>query len=298
MVRTHVPSIGNPPPGYRLRSGRRRPALRRRGEAHGLCGEADGHSLVDRGHPLRRRPAAGHLGASAAQPLTQLDTRAGAAVGLALGGFGEINEASLASGRDDHKPAIAPLAERQRLAAEPAPFAWDGLGLSWPEAVVLRGHPEAHEAAEQGALAPAPREAGAPQIHGVVELRQKAPPRLHSLSVIGGFLGGLSETIGDPLDQASVFWQEPKAYACTDKYENDGGVHAPPRRRPDVLGGVEVVATPVDVFDGLPDAVGVQPHSCSQGCAENNTSAVDPRSPHSADFELRSELRSADFSPG
>src|SRR5712691_1195140 len=203
MVRTHVPSTGSSPPGYRLRSGRRRPALRRRGEARGLCGEADGHSLVDRGDPLRGRPAAGHLGTSAAQPLAQHDTRAGSAVGLAL-----------------------------VVATGPSPL-----------------------------------------------------------------LGRLNETIGDPLDQASVFWQEPKAYACTDKYESDGGVHAPPRRRPDVLGGVEVVATPVDVFDGLPDAVGVQPHSCSQGCAENNTRAVDPRSPHSADFELRSELRSADFSP-
>ncbi len=89
-LRTHVPSTGRPPPGYRLRSGRRRPALRRCGEARGLCGEADGHSLVDRGHPLCGRPAAGDLGAPAAQPPAQHDTRTGAAVGFALGGFGEI----------------------------------------------------------------------------------------------------------------------------------------------------------------------------------------------------------------
>src|SRR6266550_1082256 len=115
---------------------------------------------------------------------------------------------------------------------------------------------------------------------------------------MGRVLGGLSETIGDPLDQASVFRQEPQAYSRTGKYESDGGIHAPPRRRPDVLGGVEVVATPVDVFNGVPDAICVQPHICSQGAAENNTRAVDPRRPHSADFELRSDLRGADFSPG
>jgi hypothetical protein len=98
-----------------------------------------------------------------------------------LGGFGDKTEASLALGRDNHEASFTSFAERQRLVAEPASFAWNRVGLSRSEAVVFRGHPEAHDAAEPGALTPAAREAGTPQIHGVVELRQKAPPPLHNL---------------------------------------------------------------------------------------------------------------------
>lgn len=118
-LRTHVPSTGRPPPGYRLRSGRRRPALRRRGEARGLCGEADGHSLVDRGHPLCGRPAAGDLGAPAAQPPAQHDTRTGAAVGFALvGGFGAKKEAGpLVFGQIDSRSALAAACRRSLTSA-------------------------------------------------------------------------------------------------------------------------------------------------------------------------------------
>src|SRR6185436_17821698 len=83
-LRTHVPSTGSPPPGHLPRGGRRRPAIRRRGQVDALPGEADGHPLVDRGRPLRGRSPGRDLEAPASQPPPRDDARARAAARLAL----------------------------------------------------------------------------------------------------------------------------------------------------------------------------------------------------------------------